>query len=223
MISRSESGKELTTGLSDYYQAGDYVVAKYTDSGHKQAKGKVYGDRSDVMTMAERIAKHALSEGEAQLATIPEKKTESKATKPVKGAKKKATKVERVAQPILKVDSFDNEQSTDFDPQDAIKATMATPKLVKEEQLRMLNVVFSNKLGRIKVKVIDVMDEETSIALVFKDDNDLTFEPQRGEVLDVILPSEERYSVMYPGFLYTWIDKTKKVMILVKAQTEEEE
>ena len=226
MISRTEAGKEIQTGLSDYLQTGDYIVPKYGELGAKQGKGKVYGDKADVLSIAQKIAKHALGEAEGTLATV-----QAPTSKPVKAPKPKAQKrknpiVEKIVQqPTLKVDTFaeeaDEEDKT-LSIGEIIQASGGSPKPAKEDSYQTLNVVFANKLGKIKVKVIGILEEESSIALIFKDDNDLTFEPQQGEVLNLILPGDKTYKVMYPGFLYTWIDKTKRIMVVVKTELDEE-
>jgi len=201
------------TELSRVYMTGDYVVGSFTENGTKVRKGRATGAREEVMSLAQKIAQHALGAGEGQLAKVREPdspKKDKKGKKPIKG--------ERVKQPTLKVDSFDDDEQTSVN--EAMAATMATPKRI-EKDYKTLSVVFSNKLGKIKVKVIDIFEEETSICLVFESEDDVVFEPQQGEVLEIVLYGNRKQNVMYPGFLYTWMDKTKKLMVLVKTDETE--
>lgn len=191
---------EKTTGLDAYYQEGDYVVPSFSPLGTKIRPGKVFGDRSTISAKSRAIAENALRRG-AELLPIPEKNL-----KPIVKPTNKS-KNQKLSTPSMKVDGFFTEKIEAVDP-DTFH-NIAQP----EEYTQSLEVVFKNQFGKIKVSVIAATVDERSVCLIFKDEKELRFEPEIGDKFDIIVEGST-YNVFYPGFLFTWIDKKKKIMVL---------
>lgn len=205
--------EEVTKNLSDYYQPGDYIAPKFNDNGSKIQKGRVFGDKSEVISMSQRIAKHALATGSMLPVTTSEE--DSPPIIAPKTTKKKLTKskppIKEEQLPTLRIDS-------DFANSSGVKSSITSaPTIFSQSVDKIINIVFSSKLGKIKVSVEEVLEEETAFCLVFNNEREVRFEPQQGEILD-ITHAGKKHSIMYPGFLFGYGEK--RLMILAKVINE---
>jgi hypothetical protein len=204
--------KETTSGrdMTNYYQEGDYIVPRYHDLGHKLKEGKVYGDREEIMRKAEAIAANAMRQG-AELLPVPAKVTKNIA----KTAPKKNVKT---MTPTLKVDGF----NPDMTPVTPTPPPQYSQVANADDALPTLDIVFKNAFGKIKVTVIKAQIDDRSICLFFKDETEVRFEPEVGDKFTIIVGADA-YEVFYPGFLFTWLDGRKKIMVLGRELGEKNE
>lgn len=82
-----------------------------------------------------------------------------------------------------------------------------------------IDVVFSTGFGNITLTACAVLDSEQAVALVFKNARELKFVPTVGTWLQVKIAAKEM-KMYFPGLIFTWMDITKKVMILMKESDE---
>ena len=90
-----------------------------------------------------------------------------------------------------------------------------------EEKLQMIQ--FENDFGKMKAKVVHVIEQELAFMLIFKDEESMVFEPKVGESLVLHTPNKRRVDVYYPGVTFDSPDDGKKFMILFKLPEEEQE
>lgn len=193
-----------SSGMSQYYQEGDYIVPSYSEAGRKLRDGKMYGDHDNIVRKSEMIATDALRVKGAALEQVTEEPAQAiSKKKPL--VKNRPALVPKTVKPTLKVDGFDN--NTD---------TLSSNR----EYLPSLDIVFKMSLGKLKVTVVSASIEDRAICLVFKDENDLRFEPELGDKFNVIIDGAT-YPVFYPGFLFTWLDHKKRIMVLGRILEEE--
>jgi len=82
-------------------------------------------------------------------------------------------------------------------------------------------VYLHNQMGKIKMSVLDVLESSMGYCLVFANDDDLIFTPNVAETLNFTSIDGNTTPVYYADTLFTWLDDTKKLMILIKADTNE--
>lgn len=181
-------------------QAGDYVIGSYTENGTKKKEGRFEGNKEDVAALITKMEEHSKQKGSPLIVPgVKKKKVKAKAKRPVSDKEPETT-------------SFFEEPE-----EEEIAAVVAEPEPAKQF------VTFSNAFGRIRVKVIDVLDsEDFGLAVIFANEEDLTFIPKQGETLEFIDFNDKSYNVYFPGLVFTWTDGLKKVMVLVKSVDESE-
>jgi hypothetical protein len=77
-------------------------------------------------------------------------------------------------------------------------------------------VYLHNQMGRIKMKVEDVLDSEMAYCLVFSNEDAVIFTPNAGETLNFIDQYGNSHEVYYANTTFSWTDNTKQLMILFK-------
>jgi hypothetical protein len=99
---------------------------------------------------------------------------------------------------------------------------LQTPDLpsppIKEQ--KTFTVQFENDFGKIKARVLHLIEHAQAFMLVFKNDDDMVFEPKIGESLFLYDEYKNKHEVYYPGVTFNWPDSTKQIMILFKVPTE---
>lgn len=180
------TAETLATGLSAHLQAGDFIVGTFGKEGRRLSRGNSLGSAQQVAEVMGRIQEHALRRG----SLLPG--TDVKAKKMRKGRNPPAGTI-----PHIQEETPTSSFLTSIIPQNRFV------------------IVFVSALGRIKVKVLAILDEPGSIILVFKDEDEVIFEPKVGEELKLEF-SGKLESVMYPGYLHTWTDGVTKLMVLAK-------
>lgn len=173
------------------YQPGDFVVPRITHGGSMAGKGKLYGEPDEVAEKINKIANHMESKGQR-----------------VEGEEVKAEAPVEVKQPKLKL-TVDPEL---FRPEPVAK---------KEDREKIIDVEFVNDFGTIKIATIGVLESASCICLVFKNDRELRFVPKKDSKFKIEIFGMGSYDVWFPGFVMTWLDGEKQLMILIKTSGEE--
>jgi hypothetical protein len=167
---------------------GDYVVPSYNVMGRKLTEGEVIGSEVRINKLAQSMAKHAQRNGATRLPTPAVQII--KDPKPQKNKKKSVANV--LSSPLP-----------------------ATPTL-KVTHPSDISVVFHNRFGKIKLSVVAVLEEETALALIFKDDDEVRFMPEAGDEFTIVVDEGRETKVYFPGVVFTWVDGVERIMILFK-------
>lgn len=208
---------------------GTYVCPKYDKFGKKTQSGEFIGSRGKIDKMALAIAKHSAAHGEQLPALIPsdpfvkQVAVKGKSLRVTDRTSKVGKQPAQVPQPKLQADiTFTEEETTG-------NISYKLPKYKSLEQLLVpkappvipievetgIDIVFQVASAKMKLTVCGLMEEKTSLCLVFKNDKELRFIPETGSELNLLI-SNRVLKVYYPGTLFTWIDDEKKIMMLIK-------
>jgi hypothetical protein len=190
------------------YKPGDLVVGSkdpaksiYSPTGAKLTLDgvSIYGSPEEIKAQSEELIKSAVRAG----ATVVSGNT--LATKSRKASSRKSDYVKPnsiMASPLYDLQPLQDNSSQ-----------------VQEEKLETIQ--FENDFGKIKAKVLYVIEQELAFMLVFKDEDSLVFEPKIGEMLTLHIPQKKQYNVYYPGVTFDYPNDAKKFMILFKVPNEE--
>jgi hypothetical protein len=203
--------KIMTNNDTGIYRTGDLVIGSgdpgksvYSPSGAKLISDGVaiYGNERDLKAQSEELTRAAMRNGgiplDASAQYAKSKKTSKKRTQ------YSDTKNITIGQSMFQLD---DEQKTSVPP--------------VEEKLQMIQ--FENDFGKMKAKVVHVIEQELAFMLIFKDEESMVFEPKVGESLTLHTPNKRRVDVYYPGVTFDSPDDSKKFMILFKLPEEEQE
>lgn len=193
-------------------EESDFVVGSYNVAGTPIQSGKVVGGQSAIDKFRKSTAQNA-----AAMGGRPAPKSTPAAPKAKRGRKKK---VETTASPPY-IDSIGALMDYHSSTPTPDEANNSAPELEVFKQ--KLTVYLYNKLGKIKLSVERVLTTDMAICLVFRNDDDMIFIPNPTETLTFIDELGVEHKVYYPDTIFTWLDNTKKLMILFKTNDESTE
>jgi len=197
----------------EYVEAGDIVVGSFTDEG-TQTKGSSYGgDSEDMNKRQQSIINDMLSVKGASL--FPGQRGEAKATKTKKATKAKSTKPK-----TEKTMYVGPAESTTKYFSDKYVSPLEEPENTPSDVKVKFFVYLKNQMGKIKMSVLDVLECEMAYALIFEHEDDVVIVPNAGETLVFIDNYGNSTDVYYADTTFTWLDGTKKIMVLFKSQSE---
>lgn len=180
------------------YKPGDYIVGRYSENGSIIKPGKLVGDSEEIESLQKTIIEHSGRSGGRLLGT-PDKPKKAKLPK---------SKLVKTSKPIAKED---------------IAEESLFPMSFKEEPKQESppkRIYLQNQMGRIKLVVEDILENDMAFCLVFKNDDDIVLVPKAGETLIMVDPEGEEHLVYFADALFTWTDRVKKLMILFKTTEE---
>lgn len=200
---------------------GDFVVGRYNALGSAIESGTPLIPEAKVKKLRESMARSAYTSGGKIVKDTQEVKTKAKKSKP----KKLDTKSKNTAFPTKPILEFNlNQVIADIAAEEnsgegytyteTLEENIAAKAYQPPEKKK--KIIFSNDFGNIKVYAEDVLTCDMAVALVFKDEEALTFVPKIGEALELKIEDEEPISVYFPGSIFTWTDNVKNVIILFK-------
>ena len=204
--------KIMNNNDAGIYRTGDLVIGSgdpgksvYSATGAKLISDGVaiYGNERDLKAQTEELTRAAIRNGGVVVPTTTQQTSKAK-----KASKKRTqysdTKNIVMGHPMFQLD----EEDKSFTP-------------TVEEKLQV--VQFENAFGKMKAKVIHVIEQELAFMLIFKDEDSMVFEPKVGETLVLHTPNKQRFDVYYPGVTFDSPDNSRKFMILFKLPEEEQE
>jgi hypothetical protein len=189
---------------SDMFRTGDLVIGSsdpsksvYTATGKKvnPSGSVIYGSDEDLEAQKKEITDSLLRNGG--------KKIETQTDKAAKKKELKKTKSSSFVYP--KIETF-----------------YEIPEH-KEKEVKLVTVQFENDFGKMKAKVEHIVEHDQAFMLVFKNEDDVVFEPKIGETLALYDQYKSRHEVYYPGVTFDWPESSKKIMILFKVPAENQE
>ena len=192
---------------SNIYRTGDIVIGSsdpgksvYSATGAKIIDNGVtiFGSESALKAQAKEIAQQAIRSGGV----------------PIPLQQKAQTKVGKKKQSKPKAWS---------DYAQEMYATVPEPIAPKPVETVLETVQFENSFGKIKAKVESLIEHDMAFMLVFRQEEDVVFEPKTGEHLSFYTPNKYRYDVYYPGVTFDSPNSSKKFMILFKLPEETQE
>lgn len=191
---------------SGMFKTGDLVIGssdpsksvyKATGARVNSSGVSIYGSPEDLLEKEKELTASLVRNGGKKIASSP-----------TKGAKKKETKKAKSWPPC------NNYMTAEYREESA-------PVVAQEE--KSVSVQFENSFGKMKAKVLSLVEHEQAFMLVFKNEDSVVFEPKIGETLSLYNQYKERYDVYYPGVTFDWPDSEKKLMILFKVPEENQE
>jgi hypothetical protein len=236
-IPRSEAGRAVMPDFTTGASSGDYVVPQYSSEGRKLTRGAVVGGGSEDTNPAKRkIASFFERKGgeRAEIDTggvapvIPKAKNANriKPPPPPPPPRKKGARVKVAVELPSRVEQ--NEPSGElYEP---ITATVEQPKpdrlpgvvQGKEYTKTSFTVVFHTKLGRIKSIVDAILESDTGLCLVYADEQQISYEPDQGTELSLILPDKREVEVMSVGLKFSWYDSNQQLLTFIKTEVDNE-
>lgn len=200
----------ITTTNSDsgIFKIGDIVVGSadpnksvYSATGSKLLHNgvSIYGNEEDIEAVQKELHESIRRNGGKQLQETLNSKTSRKGLNKKQAAKKSAQKT--AAQTIY------SHTELDYSPQEPVIP-------------RLYVIQFENAFGKMKAKVEHIVEHDTAFMLIFRDADDMVFEPKTGETLSFYSYNGAHYDVYYPGVTFDSPDSSKKYMILFKVPEE---
>jgi len=191
---------------------GDLVVggkspdeAVFSESGRKIADvtGAVAGTPQELASIQQRLTRISATAGGKALEITPQTKvTRAKTQKTVKRQAKAA-----IVSPFHEDIEAENEQ---------IAKSSQQYREVAPQTPQKLTVQLENDFGKMKLRVVAVLEQELAFALVFENEEDMVFEPKVGEYLTFYDENRQKHTVYYPGVTFDWTNSQEKVMILFR-------
>jgi hypothetical protein len=188
------------------FNIGDVIVGSadpsksvYSATGSKLIPNgvRVYGDEEVVKTRQKEFFKMAQNHGGVLLNSSSAKPTVNN------GKFKKAKKVQpKPIIPHYMEDEFEEVQE-EISPKPAPK--------------NYITVQFENSFGKMKAKVLHVIEHEQAYLLIFENEDAVVFEPKTGETLTFHTPHQKNQTVYYPGVTFNSPQGAEKFMILFKS------
>lgn len=196
-----------TTMYHEFLQSGDVVVGAYTEDGKQFKSGITPDDKVEIERKREILARSAQTGGGQLLAPIKASIKSGKAAKPIKVAKRD-----------VKIKSDNPEPLTPAITAQQLKSEHPSARLnpILSTSSYSQTVYLHNKLGKIKMKVENVLSCEMAYCLVFNSEDDVIFTPNPGETLSFIDADGDSHEVYYANTLFNWTDGVKRIMILFK-------
>lgn len=200
-MSQNTSGEK-----HDYAKNGDYIVPSYSENGTPRSPGIAQGTSEDMERLRQKMIRHATASGGVALTAQAAPVVEA----PKKRGRKKAvvqTQAAPVVQPTIMVSQPAVMPAPIVYSQPAVPSTPV--------RIPAIDVVFANRFGKMTLKAIQCLEHEDALCLVFENEDKLTFIPAQGEELTVTIDKTFEHKILYPGYIFTWPDD-KKLMVLVK-------
>jgi hypothetical protein len=189
------------------FKPGDIVIGStdpsksvYSATGAKLVENSfsLYGTEDQLEQMEKELITSVTRNGGKKIGTLSS--TEKKKTKKIKKPQA-ATNTSFIVY-------NEPEDISDFAQKDVSKEEVYT------------TVQFENDFGKIKAKAIYVADHEQAIMLVFKNEEEVVFEPKVGEKLQLYVDRHIKHHVYYPGVTFNSPFDNKRFMILFKVPEE---
>lgn len=196
---------------SGMFKTGDLVIGSsdpgksvYSASGAKinSAGSSIYGSDADLEAHQKEITDSIIRNGGKKIQTPGNKSAKKKEIK-----KNKNTSWPQYRPEIL--------SNLDHSYQQESLSAPPTPSSIV--------IQFENAFGKMKAKVESIVEHEQAFMLIFKTEDDVVFEPKIGETLALYDQYKNKYDVYYPGVTFDWPASSKKIMILFKVPTENQE
>lgn len=185
------------------FKPGDYIVGSYSSNGQQLKAGKVVGDQNDAQELQQMMIDHAGRTGGSALPV-----TSKHVTKPKGRPKNKA--------PALK--ELEDGRQDYTRPLLQYEAPVEEPKqeYTKAPQAKRYPIFLYNQMGKIKMQVEGILESDMAFCLVFREEDDIVLYPKAGESLKLIDVAGNEHEVYYADSSFTWLDDTKKLMVLFK-------
>jgi len=196
------------------FKLGDLVIGSsdpsksvYSSSGAKLIHNgvSIYGDAEALEAQNEELTRAAIRGGGKLLPTENKSKTD----------KNKRTTTRSRSNLSSKSTTTASKRYSDYEE------TAEYFSETVEENLHL--VQFENAFGKMKAKILHVIEQELALMLIFKDEDSMVFEPKVGETLSLHMPNKRQVNVYYPGVTFDSPDDSRKFMILFKTVPEEQE
>lgn len=204
--------------IGEYHQVGDYVVASYNEHGSKIKEGIVIGTEDDLAKATERISHSALARG----SLLPPVTKVASTIQPARKGRRKIDVKTTTTKPVY-IQPQNRSEPRHVSNSDNLRVvipsmTVSNPTIpvVLPEAYKPIDIVFHNKFGKITLSVESYIEDTFAVCLVFRNEKEVRFIPEQAEELDLILDKDKTFRVLSPGIIFTWIDGTRKLMILVK-------
>lgn len=93
---------------------------------------------------------------------------------------------------------------------------------VSQAKAPTFSIVFLLDHGKIKARVDCILEDPTSLALVFKDEDTVSYVPEKGNKLKIMLPDKREIEVLYLGIQLQWYNTSQQILVFMKTESTEE-
>lgn len=187
--------------------AGDYVVPQYTEEGRRITRGAIVGGEQVHNQVTRKIGR--MFEAKGELSNSAPKILTPVPVAPL--AKTKTRKTKKVVAPVESPAHFHEPTRQPFEEELPLPIT-ASPKSIV--------VVLRTDFGKIKVAVNAVLESDTGLCLVFKDENQISYEPEQGTEVVITMPDKREIKVMTMGLRFKWYETSQQLMTFIKTEKE---
>ena len=223
--SRSEAGEEihpLNSGMS--VPSKSFIVGRYDEYGHRTSPGEFLGTESAANKYKRQLLDSMRNHGRVMPGYVLTDQGPLKQTALVKPiVSKPDKKTPKASQSLKKQAHAEPVYETVTRPEPVViqedKYADAEPSKAKRAGF---NIAFSIESGKIKSTVDAVLETNEALMLVFKDDDAVSYEPEKGSQLIIITPDKRKISVMYLGVKFAWHDTRQQLLVFMKTDVEEE-
>ena len=204
----------LSSGVA--VPTASFIVGKYDEDGRRKVTGVVAQGPGEAHRINKLLLKSMTNRGELMAGYVmtpagPVKSTLIKqaapqhivaSVKPKRG--RKAKEVAYTEAPLMEEPSFPQREPE--------------PLQVKRETFP---VVFNIETGNIKSIVDAILENGSAVTLVYANEDSISYEPEPGSKLNLILPGHRRTEVMYLGMKFRWYDSEQQLLVFMKTEVDE--
>ena len=208
--------------------AKSFIVGKYDDEGRRKVAGALVEGSPEAARLTKLLVKSMstrggelmpgyimTNNGPMKATKLPQtnipKPTTTKIveiSKPKKGRKKKdTTTTENYLQTVT--------ESIQPIPESTYEIA-GEPEIVKTETYPVTFVVES---GKIKTSTVAILEDDLGLMLVYENEDSISYVPNRGGHLTLILPGKREISVMFLGIQLRWYNTNEQLLLFVKTKT----
>jgi len=223
---RSEAGEEISPMQSSLgVPTRSFVVGRYDEYGRRTSSGEFVGGsqageqhRSKLMQSMRNNGK--LMPGYVLSERGPVKVSKTVAAAPIvtkKGKQTKKTKVKTAeVQEVPEVET----PTTNFilsEPSSELVMEPETPKAARKG----FNIAFAIESGKIKSIADAILETPEALLVVYRDEDAVSYIPEKGSILTIIAPDKREIEVMYLGLQFEWYDSRQQLLVFMKTNIEE--
>jgi len=200
--------------FSDFLMTGDLIAGRYNPNNWAPLElSKIAGSTEETSSLFQKY--------NSAFATVPGvQQIEQKA----KSSKKKTVKKEKSNLPTVNTNkSIDPEILSYYKEEEEQEDIDAPSTLIKNNSSPVVQtkITFQNQFGMIRLDAEQVLYSTMGILVIFSNEDKLSFIPKVGDTLEFSDNGIDFISVLYPGTLFEL--GIKKIMVLFKAESNEEE
>lgn len=232
---KSDPGREIRPINVSDVDVQSFVVGKYDEYGHRRVSGETAGGTAEGERLKKLIQNSMQTRGGnlmpgfvmttvgamrksdyLRLTNQAPEQTQQTESQPTKTTRKKtktaAPTIMAVKQePVLHVPTV--QEMLDI-PRPSLQAPQTASQMT-------FPVVFSIESGTIRSSADSVLESEMAIVLVYRNQDAISYTPQQGSKLNLILPENRKVPVMYLGMQFQWYNTDQQLLIFIKQEAPE--
>ena len=229
--SRRDAGEEIDPSRSTIpIPSKSYVVGRYDEHGRVLATGApVDGERATSkhrdLLVESMSGRGKLMEGYVMGPNGPVKAETTlvnKAAPVTKVAETKAGKAKgkaktKPAPAFVLPTVYQPEPEKQEAPEPVIQPRIIDRKMDKAS----FSIVFDIETGKVRSSCDAVLENDLAVMLVYEDEDAMSYIPQKGGQLSIIMPDKREIPVMFLGLQFEWYSSRQQLLIFLKTTVDE--